>query len=223
MSRLLQQMPTMLNNGLIANFYQKMGMKINVELQQKAETYKGVAIDAIKFGFSAADANSPEAQMISSMYGQGMNIRVAMVNNLLVYAAAADPASAIHALIDQVKSPAATAQAPSEVQAASKLLPGSEKADFFVTYNILRQIQMISAVAPLPIPPIEAKSQSNIALTGNLADGKLGIQLALPKQHVQELMGAFMQMQQQRMQQQQQQGGDEQEKSEDEEKPQGEV
>ncbi|MGE5295727.1 MAG: hypothetical protein ACM3VT_12940 [Solirubrobacterales bacterium] len=222
MSRLLQQMPTMFNSGLIANFYQKMGMKMNVELQQKAETYKGVPIDAIKFGFSAADANSPEAQMISSMYGQGMNIRVAMVNNLILYAAAADPASAIHALIDQVKSPAANAQVPSEVQAATKLLPGSEKADFFVTYNILRQIQMISAVAPVPIPQIEAKSQSNIALAGNIADGKLGIQLAIPKQQVQELMGAFMQMQQQRMQQQQQ-GGDEEKKSDDQEKAQGEV
>ncbi len=153
------------------------------------------------------------------MYGQGMNIRIAMANNLLVYAVASDPVPVIHGLIDQVKSGAAAAQPPAEIQAATKLMPGSEKADFFVTYNILRQIQMISAVAPMPIPPIEAKSQSNIVLAGNAANGKLAIQMALPKQHLQELMGAFMQMQQQRMQQQQQ-GEDE---GEEEEKTEGGV
>jgi hypothetical protein len=90
-----------------------------------------------------------------------------------------------------------------------------------VTYNILRQIQMISAVAPVPIPAIDAKSQSNIVLAGNAADGKLAVQMALPKQHLQELMGAFMQMQQQRMQQQQ--GGDEEEESEEGEGGDGEA
>ncbi len=63
----------------------------------------------------------------------------------------------------------------------------------------------------MPIPAPTAKSQSNIVLAGNAANGKLSIQIALPKQHLQELMGAFMQMQQQRMQQQQQ-GEDEGEK-----------
>jgi hypothetical protein len=213
LSQAIEQMPSLFNSGLIANFYQKMGVKLNVELQRKTETYKDVPIDTLKFSFASTDANSPQGQMLSAMYGEGMNIRMAIVNNLLVYAAAADPASVIHGLIDQAKNSTAAAQAPSEIQAATKLLPGSEKADFLVTYNILRQVQMISAVAPVPIPPIEAKSQSNVVLAGNAADGKLAVQLALPKQHLQELMGAFMQMRQQQMQQ----GGDEEEEDSEEE------
>ena len=50
-SRMLEQMPTIFNSGLIAGFYEKMGMKLNVELQRKAETYKDVPIDALKFSF----------------------------------------------------------------------------------------------------------------------------------------------------------------------------
>lgn len=216
LSQAIEQMPSLFNSGLVANFYQKMGVKLNVELQRKTETYKDVPIDTLKFSFASTDANSPQGQMLSAMYGEGMNIRMAIVNNLLVYAAAADPASVIHGLIDQAKNSTAAAQPPSEIQAATKLLPGSEKADFLVTYNILRQVQMISAVAPVPIPPIEAKSQSNVVLAGNAADGKLAVQLALPKQHLQELMGAFMQMQQQ--------GGDEEEDdSEEEEGDDGEA
>ena len=120
-----------------------------------------------------------------------------------------------------MKNSTSTAPIPSEIQAATQLIPGSEKADFLVSYNILRLLQMVSAMMPIPAPT--AKSQSNIVLAGNAANGTLSIQIALPKQHLQEPMGAFMQMQQQRMQQQQQ-GEDEGEKeSEEEEKTEGGV
>lgn len=197
-SRAMDQMPAIMNSGLVADFYEKMGMKFTVELQRKVETYKDVPIDALKFGFVSTDPNSPQGQMIASMYGQGMNIRLAVVNNLLVYTLAADPSAALKGLIDQVKSSSSTTAVPSEMQAASQLIPGSEKADFFMTYNLLRLIQMASSMAPMPIPiPTTAKSQSNIAIAGSAANGRLSVQVALPKQHLQEMMAAFMQMQQQ--------------------------
>jgi hypothetical protein len=202
-SRAIDQMPAIINSGLVADFYKEMGLKFNVELQRKAETYKDVPIDALKFGFTSTDPNSPQGQMIASMYGQGMNIRLAVVNNLVVYTVAAAPSASIKALIDQVKNSTTTAAAPSEIQAATQLIPGSEKADFFLTYNILRLIQMASTMAPMPFPAPTAKSQSNLAIAGNAANGKMSVQIAIPKQHLQELMGAFMQMQQQGMQQQQ--------------------
>lgn len=215
-SKIMDQMPAIMNSGLVADFYQKMGMKFNVELQRKVETYKDVPIDAIKFSFASTDPNSPEGQMIASMYGQGMNIRMAVVNNLLVYALAADPSAAVKALIDQAKNPSSTTAVPSEIQAATQLIPGSEKADFLLTFNILRELQMISAMSPMPFPAPTTKSQSNIAVAGGATNGRMTVQIALPKQHLQELMGAFMQMQQQRMQQQQQDGDeDEDEKDED--------
>jgi len=196
-SRMLDQMPSILNSSLVSGFYQQKGIKYNVELQRKAETYKDVAIDSLKFSI-AADPNSPQGQMIASMYGQGINVRLASVNNLLVYAFAADSSAAIKGLIDQVKTAGSSAAVPSEVQTASQLIPGSEKADCLLTYNIVRLMQVGMSMVPLPIP-VQApntKSTSNLAIAGSTADGKLSVQIALPKQHLQELMGAVMQMQQ---------------------------
>ena len=156
----------------------------------------GVPIDAIKMGFTATDPNSQEAQMVTMMYGQGMNGRIAVVNNLLVYAFAGDPNPVVREMIDQVKAGGTTATASTEVDTATKLIPAAEKADFFMTFNLLRAFQMASAMLPMGIPPVSAQSQSNIAVAGNADGGKLSIELAVPKQHVTEIMTAFMQMQQ---------------------------
>jgi len=212
-NRILDEMPKIVNSGLIADFYRKMGIKLDMELQRKAETYKDVAIDALKITITSTDPNSMQGQIIEKMYGSGMNGRVAMTNNLLVYTIGADPMAALKELIDQVKSPASGSQVPSEVQAAMQLIPGSEKAAFFATYNYPRVLQMAMTMMPMPMPvqPPAVNSQSNIALAGGAANGKLAVQIALPKQHVQEFMGMFMQMQQQQMQQQQQQQGQDKE------------
>jgi len=212
LTRTMDQLPTFFNSGLVADLYQKMGMKFSVELQRKVETYKDVPIDAIKFSFTATDANSPAGQAIAAMYGQGMNVRMALVNNLLVYALAADSSAAVKALIDQAKNASSASAVPSEIQAATQLIPGSDKAEFLMTFNILRELQMIAAISPMPFPAPVAKTQSNIAVAGGAANGRLAVQIALPKQHLQEVMAAFMQMQQQQMQQQQQQGQDQEEK-----------
>jgi len=196
-SRMLDQIPSILNSGLVAGIYQQMGIKLDAQLQRKVETYKDVPIDALTFILTPTDPNSPEGQMIASMYGQGMNLRIATVNNLLVYTLGADPSTAMKELIDQVRSASSTAGVPSEIQAATQLIPGSEKAQFFVTYNLLRLIQMGTTIAPMPIAIPPAKSQSNIAIAGSAANGRLSVQVALPKQHLQELMGTFMQTQRQ--------------------------
>ncbi|HOV78143.1 MAG TPA: hypothetical protein PLS24_08935, partial [Sedimentisphaerales bacterium] len=141
-SRMLDQIPSILNSGLVAGIYQQMGIKLDAQLQRKVETYKDVPIDALTFILTPTDPNSPEGQMIASMYGQGMNLRIATVNNLLVYTLGADPSAAMKELIDQVRSASSTAGVPSEIQAATQLIPGSEKAQFFATYNLLRLIQM---------------------------------------------------------------------------------
>ena len=188
----------MFNTGLIADFYKAMGMKVSFELQRKVETYKDVPIDAIKFSLAVIDPNSQQGQLISAIYGQGVNGRLAVVNNLLVYAIAPEPGPVLQEMIDQVKAGGSTQPVPSEVQAALQLIPGSEKADFFATWNYLRLLQTIAALMPMPIPPTAVKSQSNIAIAGNTSDGRLGVQVAIPKQHLQEIVAVFSQMQQQK-------------------------
>ena len=200
--RVLDESPKMLESGLVADMIKNMGMKFKFELKRKAETYKDVPIDAIKLGMEMTDANSPESKMLATMYGEGIEGRIAIVNNLLVYAVAKDPGPLVRKLIDQVKG-GATEAAPSEVQAAMQLIPGSEKAGFFATYNYLRIFQMMTAIMPLPIPRTAVQSQSNIAIAGKAANGNLTIDLALPKQHLMEIRAVFMQMQQQKMKEQQ--------------------
>lgn len=194
----------MMTSGPIADFYQQMGMKVSFDLKRKVDTYKGAEIDSVTFAMTATDANSPQSQMINQMYGDGFNVQMATVDGKLIYALAAEPGAAVRKLIDQVKAGNA-GQTPAEVQSAMALIPGADKADFFTTFNALRMLQMVSAFAPIPIPASNISSQSNMAIAGDTADGKLTIQLAVPKQHVLEIMGMVMQMQMQQQQGMQQQ------------------
>jgi hypothetical protein len=203
--QVLDQASQMMNEGAIADFYKKLGMAMQFEIKRNAETYKDVPIDAMHFAMQPTDANSPQAQMIKQMYGEGFDLRLATVNDLLLYTMSAKPEEKIHALIDQAKT-GGPGQVPSEIQAALNLLPEAKKAEFFGTYNILRLMQMGMAFAPMPMPQVDVPSQSNIAFAGDIGGGKLQITAAIPKQHVLEAMMVFMKMQQQNMQQQQQQG-----------------
>jgi hypothetical protein len=195
--RILEETPKLFGTGFIGDFYKDLGMKMNVEVQRKAETYQGVAVDAVKMTFTPTDPNSQEAQMIQAMYGEGINVRIAVVNNLLVYAFAGNPSQVVREMIDQVKAGGSTAQAATEVDAATKLIPGAEKADFFTTFNLLRAFQMATTMMPMPMQAPAMQSQSSIAVAGNVDSGKLSIDLAIPKQHVMEIMTTFAKMQQQ--------------------------
>lgn len=202
--QILDEASTMIDSGPIAEFYKSMGVKLTLDLQRTVETYKDVAIDAIKVGISLTDANLPQAEMVTAMYGEGMNVQVATADNLLVYALAQDPAPMVHELIDRVKG-SGPGQAPSDMQTAMQLIPGADQADFFVTYSIIRIMQMATAFLPIPMPQMNMPSQSAVAIAGNVGDGKMRLDVAVPKQQVMEVMGLVMQMQMQQMQQQQQQ------------------
>ena len=199
---LMDKATAMMNEGPIAEFYQKMGMKMTFEVKRNAETYQGTAIDTMKFNVEATDTGSMQAQMMDQMYGDGLNFSMAVVNNQLVVAAAQEPSTVAKKLIDQVKA-GGPAQTPAEVQAAMGLIPGAAKADFFATFNILRLMQMVTAASPMPMPPMQINSQSNAAMMGSISNGKMTVELAVPKQHVQEIMGTIMQMQMQQQQMQQ--------------------
>jgi hypothetical protein len=202
--KLMDQATAMINEGPIAEFYKKMGMKMTFKVNRNAETYKGTAIDTMLFNLEATDTGSMQAQMMDQMYGEGLNFGMAAVGDLLVVAAAPQPGPAVRKLIDQVKAGGPT-QTPTEVQAAMALIPGANKADFFATLNVLRLMQMATAASPMPMPQMQVNSQSNVAMMGSFGDGKMTLELAVPKQHVQEIMGIVMQMQMQQMQQQQMQ------------------
>lgn len=196
-NQLMDQATKMMTSGSLGKFYEEMGMKMSFDLKRKVETYKGVAIDAIKFNMSPTDPTAPEAEKLKEILGDGLDIQMATTDGLLLYALDEDPSSVVHALIDKVKA-SDSSSVPSEVQAAMKLIPGSEEADMFLTLNVIRVMQIAKSVAPEEIPLSDGPlaTQSNVALATKAKDGKASLDLAVPKQHVQEIMMIVMQMQQ---------------------------
>ena len=200
--RVLEEWPKVLNSGLIADLNKESGIKFGFELKRKAETYKDVPIDTIKITMEPTDPNSQASQTITAMYGQGMNAQLAIVNNLLVYGIAQDPAPIVRKLIDQVKAGNAAQAAPSEVQSAMQMIPGAEKSECFMTLNLLRMMQMATAMMPLPAAQQPVKSQSSLAFAGSANNGRLSVEIGIPKQHLIEIMSFGMQMGIQKQQQQ---------------------
>lgn len=191
----------------------KMGMEVNFVIKRNVDKYKGVSIDSTKFAFKITDQNSPEGQMMTSMYGDGLDYRQAMVGKLCVSAFAGDADATIRELIDTAK--ANSAQMPQGVKAATALIADSATADFAGTLNYIHMLKMITSMMPMPAgvnrPQINTPTSSCIAFAGRAASGKLTIDIALPKEHLTEIMTAVMTMQQQMMMQQQQmqqQGGE---------------
>jgi hypothetical protein len=133
--------------------------------------------------------------MITSMYGEGFNYQWGVTNGLFVCAVGSNVESTIHELIDQVKT-GGQQQIGSEMKAAISLLPEINKADFFVTFNVLRLIKLATYMVPIPIPPMDIQTKSNIIVAGSAADGRMVVNIAVPKQHLTEIMATFMAMQQ---------------------------
>jgi hypothetical protein len=92
-------------------------------------------------------------------------------------------------------------QMGSEMNAALALLPEADKADFVVTYNVLRWLKIVGSMTVMPIPmpmlQMDIPTKSNIVLAGKIGNGKMVVDLALPKEHVKEIMTAVIMMQQQ--------------------------
>jgi len=189
----------MMNSGAFADIYKSFGMKIDTKVECGASKYKGVSIDSAKLSFRSIDPDSDQAKMIGALYGEGFDYRWAIVGDLALYVVGGDVDSEIRALIDEVQS-GRRKKISAEVKSAQELLAVKGTGDFFGTFNYVRMLKMVSAMTQgLPggqaMPEIDIETKSNVAFTGSFRNGKLMVKSALPKQHVQELVFAFMTMQ----------------------------
>jgi hypothetical protein len=178
--------------------YKNMGLKMTLDLKRKAANYKGVDIDSMTLSMAMTDANAPESKVMAAMYGSGVTVQVAATNGFLTYALSKDP-NAIHELIDQVKA-GGPDKTSAGTQTAMQLIPGSEKANMFATFNIMQFMQMASVMASTAMPAAQApmpSQGSDIAFVGNCGDGKMTFEVAVPKQGMMGIMNAVMQMQMQ--------------------------
>lgn len=179
------------NTSGITDFYKKMGMDMNFVTKMNMYEYKDAKVNSAKLILKASDPNSPEAQILDKMYGDGFEYRWSVVDGLCVEAIAGDVDAAVKELIDEVKAGGATVSA-TEIKQASTLL-GNGADDLFGTFNIIRSIKMISAVQPaFPIKIADFQSKSNIAFGGQINNGKALLKVAVPKAHVSEVMTVIM-------------------------------
>lgn len=187
----------------ITDFYKSIGMEARYTMTRNVGNYRGASIDSAKFVVKPTDPNSPQAQMISAMYGDGLDYRWAMVDGLWVCATCGDVDSTIREMIDMAKA-GTPKEVANEMKAALALLPGADKADFMCTLNFLRLFNLLGKMMPMPMPmpQMDVPTKSNIALAGKVGGGRMTINIAVPKEHLTEIMSAIMMMQQQMMQQQ---------------------
>jgi hypothetical protein len=191
----IEKATNMISSSGIMDFYKSLGLETSFSMKSGVDSYKGVSINSAKLTMKAADANSPQAQMITSMYGEGFDYRWGMADGLFVCAVSGNVDSTIRELIDQVKA-GSPKQMGAEMKAALTFLPEANKADFIVTCNVLRLLKMVTSMVPVPIPPMDIQTSSNIVIAGNAADSRMVVNIAVPKQHLTEIMSAIMTMQQ---------------------------
>jgi hypothetical protein len=203
-NRVIEQGTEMMETPAIVDFYKSLGMEIGYTLNRNVSSYKGVSIDSARFTMKSTDANSPAGQIITAMYGGGFNYRWAMVDGTWVCAVSGDPDSEVRKLIDEVKA-GGPRQIATEMKAALALIPDAGEADFVGTYNFLRWFTVMFAMMPIPMPQMDIPTKSSVVWAANLGDGKMVVEIALPKEHLMEMMAVFQAMQQQKMQQQQKQ------------------
>ncbi len=180
----------LVNSGIVNDLYKDLGMPLQCSLIVKrgVENYNGVSIDSAVLAMKLADANSPQAQMMKQIYGDGITYRWAIVNNLFVCALGSDSNAKLKKLIDQVKAGGPT-QVCSEVKDALALLPGSEKACCIATFNLVRCFDFLPMMPKMNIP-----TKSNLVFAGKMDNGSVTIDIVLPKTHLMEIVQVVQSM-----------------------------
>lgn len=187
--------------------YEAMEMPLEFTHKPAVETYKNVAIDTFVISF-VAEEDDPAAAIIKQMYGpDGMTYYVAQKENLIFTTFGPNAKNDIKSLID---TPAG--KAPSgELQKAITLLgPAAQKADMVGSINLIKlakgglgMAQQVGAPAELLAPmagALDIQTQSCMAASTTIANGKVSGRLALPKQHLMEIVAVAVQIQMQMMQ-----------------------
>ena len=197
-NRVIEEQMEMMNTGAIADLYKNMGIKMSYTMKRGIDNYKGASIDSATLVFKPTEPNSPMGQMLDAMYGEGFKYRWATVDELWLCAIGGDMDSVIRELIDQVKAGGAK-QLADETKAALELLPGADQNSFVGTLNLIRAFKMATAMAPMPMPQLGIPTKSNIAFTGKIGNDKMSVDIALPKEHLTEIMMGFQMMMRQQM------------------------
>jgi len=201
----------------VNELYKGMGLEMSLVAAPKDEMYKEVAIKTYEINLPEPLMTDPNCgQAFPEMFDMDMKFYMATTEKLMLFTMGAAGDKDIRGLIDQVKS-GATPQASGDLKIAMGLIENADKADVVASVNILKLCSgvgemlksmpmggsnagMIAMFEQLNMP-----TKSCIAVAGYVDNGRASEDIIIPKDHLLEVMGAFMQIQQQMMMQQMQQ------------------
>jgi len=83
-----------------------------------------------------------------------------------------------------------------EFSAVSAILPNAVQADYVGTYDLMNVFALAPAFSPiqLPLPDANVPSKSSIAYAVKVDAGKIALDVALPKEHLTEIMAGIASM-----------------------------
>lgn len=191
----LEEELKLMEDGVFAELYKGFGMKMDVEIDRDAGTYKGSKIGGAIVKFKMREEDTPPAQMIAKTFGDGLKYRWAFAAGKCVYALGPDSDNTIRELIDQVNA-GGPKETGSEIRAALQEVADVDKADVIGTFNLVRYMQLvagfIATVEGVEIPEIDMPTKSNVAFAGRTTEaGSLSFQVVMPKEHLLETKSVF--------------------------------
>jgi len=205
-------MKTLMGEGVdYANdMYKAMGLPAELKYEPGTMTYKNAAIDTVSISMTGSD--DPDDMMqkeLEKMYGDGFKYYLAQSPDKFYMTMGKGSEDTLKALIDQP----ASAGAPSgDIKIALDALQNTPYTDSVCSINVIKLMQGMGEMmqtmmvdGQVNMGPAAAlfsgfkdvPTQSCLVMGGSISDGQATMRLAVPKQHLVEIMAVVTQMQQQ--------------------------
>ncbi|MBN1124741.1 MAG: hypothetical protein JXA82_07030 [Sedimentisphaerales bacterium] len=190
----LDENAALAKEGVFNDLYKWMGLQMDFQMQQDVLEIRGEKVDAMKIGFDVTGDNEEMKKAIQAMYGDGLEMYLAIVGDKYIGAMGPNTERVMGRLIGRVKSNRERSVA-SEMQAALDLIGGAEKNEMVMTLNVVRLMgmgmNMAKRMAPpdAPIPSVgDIETSSNIVVGARSSSvGRTEIDIVVPKAHVLEI------------------------------------
>ena len=176
-----EELKLMEEGKIIGDLYKGFGMKMDVEIDDNAGSYKGVKIGAAKVIFKTGGGDDMQTQMFAKMFGDGIDYCWAFEKGNCLYTLGSDADKTIRELIDQVRA-GGPKKINAEMKTATEAIDDSKKADAIGTLNYARAIGMALGFMPLPegtdTSKLKVQSSSNIAFAGRTKERSEAVPVA---------------------------------------------
>ncbi len=172
------------------------------------ETYKTLPIDSLSIEMPWPDMPGQDPNMMAQAMGKNFEYYYAYGPDKFFMSAGPAAKEKLKAMIDRSGQPAAAASG--DIAIALKTLPDAGKADMVTAVNIIRLVKGLSSMTnqmtaqfgqtmPDFWKDIDTTTTSCLAMGGYMGNGSAKCVIAMPKEHLAEVIRIFMQVQQKQM------------------------